>query len=244
MLYWMSTYCCHCCWSIVVDRLDSVYLFFDYLPLTRHPSLSMWLYTAALTYYHWLCHRWRKHSCCRCFCSIFQLYLYVKNWLIWHCWRWIWTVGHSVPVSSSDSPVTCWWCVSLLRSINQSIDSLDKWLVLFSKMLLSCYPKIYCSLEISNVPLHVCVDICRGFEAEEKKASVLLSTAVYGDVTIIVYHARSAFGGKVQGKVCTFMRLCTLSYICWKFIWIQVTVNIVVIFVQGCWCSQSGKTFL
>lgn len=37
---------------------------------------------------------------------------------------------------------------------------------------------------------------------EDGKASVLLNTAVYGDVTIVVYHARSAFGGKVQGKVC------------------------------------------
>jgi len=71
---------------------------------------------------------------------------------------------------------------------------------------------------MSNCMFVLIFDICRGFEAEEKKASILLSTAVYGDVTIIVYHARSAFGGKVQGKVCTFMRLCTLSYICWKFI--------------------------
>ena len=37
---------------------------------------------------------------------------------------------------------------------------------------------------------------------EDGKASVLLNTAVYSDVTIVVYHARSAFGGKVQGKVC------------------------------------------
>ena len=49
---------------------------------------------------------------------------------------------------------------------------------------------------------HDCIVICRGFEIEDGKASVLLNTAVYGDVTIIVYHARSAFGGKVQGKVC------------------------------------------
>jgi len=37
---------------------------------------------------------------------------------------------------------------------------------------------------------------------EDGKATVLLNTAVCGDVTIVVYHARSAFGGKVQGKVC------------------------------------------
>jgi len=45
--------------------------------------------------------------------------------------------------------------------------------------------------------------LCRGFETEDGKASILLNTAVYGDVTIIVYHARAAFGGKVQGKVCS-----------------------------------------
>lgn len=28
-----------------------------------------------------------------------------------------------------------------------------------------------------------------------------LNTPVCGDVTIVVYHARSTFGGKVQGKV-------------------------------------------
>ena len=48
----------------------------------------------------------------------------------------------------------------------------------------------------------VCGVLCRGFEPEDGKASILLNTAVCGDVTIIVYHARAAFGGKVQGKVC------------------------------------------
>jgi len=46
---------------------------------------------------------------------------------------------------------------------------------------------------------------------EDGKASVLLNTAVYGDVTIVVYHARSAFGGKVQGKVrVVIMLLCCI----------------------------------
>jgi len=49
---------------------------------------------------------------------------------------------------------------------------------------------------------YVCAITHSGFEVEDGKASVLLNTAVYGDVTIVVYHARSAFGGKVQGKVC------------------------------------------
>lgn len=42
---------------------------------------------------------------------------------------------------------------------------------------------------------------CRGYTTEDGQATLLLNTSVYGDVTIIVYHARSTFGGKVQGKV-------------------------------------------
>jgi len=56
-----------------------------------------------------------------------------------------------------------------------------------------------CRIILMSQCLH-CV-VHRGFEVEDEKASVLLNTAVYGDVTIVVYHARSAFGGKVQGKV-------------------------------------------
>lgn len=48
----------------------------------------------------------------------------------------------------------------------------------------------------------ICLIVCRGYEVDDGKASVALNTAVYGDVTVVVYHARSAFGGKVQGKVC------------------------------------------
>jgi len=50
--------------------------------------------------------------------------------------------------------------------------------------------------------------MCRGFEVEDGKASILLNTSVYGDITMVVYHARSAFGGKVQGKVCYIIVVC------------------------------------
>ena len=39
----------------------------------------------------------------------------------------------------------------------------------------------------------------------------MLNTAVYGDVTIVVYHARSAFGGKVQGKVRLLLMLMNFA---------------------------------
>ncbi len=36
---------------------------------------------------------------------------------------------------------------------------------------------------------------------EQGKITIPLNTQVMGDVTIVAYHARSTFGGKVQGKV-------------------------------------------
>lgn len=45
-----------------------------------------------------------------------------------------------------------------------------------------------------------------------------LGTSVIGDVTVVVYHARSTFGGKIQGKVnykfkeFVFMNLCTWAF--------------------------------
>ena len=43
--------------------------------------------------------------------------------------------------------------------------------------------------------------LCRQFTVEDGSAVLPLNTSVLGDVTIIVYHARSTFGGKIQGKV-------------------------------------------
>ena len=42
----------------------------------------------------------------------------------------------------------------------------------------------------------------RGFTVEDGKAEIELNIPCAGDITIMVYHARSTFGGKVQGKVC------------------------------------------
>lgn len=41
----------------------------------------------------------------------------------------------------------------------------------------------------------------RGYQMEDGLAILPVNTAVQGDVTVYVYHARSTFGGKVQGKV-------------------------------------------
>lgn len=57
--------------------------------------------------------------------------------------------------------------------------------------------------------------LCRGYTVGDGKAVLQLNTPVCGDVTIVVYHARSTFGGKVQGKVWSwyFLLLLFPSYI-------------------------------
>lgn len=51
----------------------------------------------------------------------------------------------------------------------------------------------------------------RGFEVEDRCAFVDLNTTIAGDVTVVVYHARSTFGGRVQGKV-TALRMFQFQF--------------------------------
>ncbi|BFY99570.1 hypothetical protein BsWGS_02610 [Bradybaena similaris] len=51
----------------------------------------------------------------------------------------------------------------------------------------------------------------RQFTIEDGKAVIPLGTSVIGDVTIVVYHARSTFGGKIQGKI-TPMKMFQLQF--------------------------------
>jgi hypothetical protein len=48
---------------------------------------------------------------------------------------------------------------------------------------------------------HILLDSIRGYQVEDGSAILPVNTTALGDVTVIVYHARSTFGGKVQGKV-------------------------------------------
>lgn len=45
----------------------------------------------------------------------------------------------------------------------------------------------------------------------DRRVDFNVNTKLYGDVTIAVYHARSTFGGKVQGKFTSFS-VCTLQF--------------------------------
>lgn len=51
----------------------------------------------------------------------------------------------------------------------------------------------------------------RGFVIDEKKAVIPLNISVVGDITVIAYHARSTFGGKVQGKI-TSMKMFQIQF--------------------------------
>lgn len=50
----------------------------------------------------------------------------------------------------------------------------------------------------------------RHFNLTDKEVNIPLSVTVNGDFTVSLYHARSTFGGKVQGKV-TAIRICQLQ---------------------------------
>ncbi|KAL5021015.1 hypothetical protein ScPMuIL_000170 [Solemya velum] len=54
-------------------------------------------------------------------------------------------------------------------------------------------------------------DKIKGFVTDDNVASIPLNIQVHGDVTIIVYHARSTFGGKVQGKI-TAMKMFQIQF--------------------------------
>ena len=65
-----------------------------------------------------------------------------------------------------------------------------------------------------------------GFTCDDSKASIPLNVTANGDVTVTIYHARSTFGGKVQGKVTVHLSslyISNISYIqhlcCWWLIW-------------------------
>ena len=56
------------------------------------------------------------------------------------------------------------------------------------------------------------LSIFRGFVVDEGQAVIPINMSVVGDITVIAYHARSTFGGKVQGKVriiCHFIQQTT-----------------------------------
>ena len=54
---------------------------------------------------------------------------------------------------------------------------------------------------MQNVGFLMMYSLYRGFSDSEGKATIPLNISANGDITVVVYHARSTFGGKIQGKV-------------------------------------------
>lgn len=50
----------------------------------------------------------------------------------------------------------------------------------------------------------ILIHFYRAYVVSDRRVDFNVNTKLYGDVTIIVYHARSTFGGKVQGKLTSF----------------------------------------
>ncbi|XP_033737547.1 cyclin-G-associated kinase-like [Pecten maximus] len=73
---------------------------------------------------------------------------------------------------------------------------------LFSKMRNGCRPfvEIYVG-EDRILTTSQEYEKMRGFVIEDGRATIPLNISAVGDVTIVAYHARSTFGGKVQGKI-------------------------------------------
>ncbi|OWF38973.1 cyclin-G-associated kinase-like [Mizuhopecten yessoensis] len=73
---------------------------------------------------------------------------------------------------------------------------------LFSKMRNGCRPfvEIYAG-EDRILTTSQEYEKMRGFVIEDGRATIPLNISAVGDVTIVAYHARSTFGGKVQGKI-------------------------------------------
>lgn len=47
-----------------------------------------------------------------------------------------------------------------------------------------------------------CFPLFRDFRMEDGKAEIPLNVMVQGDVLVVIYHARSTLGGRLQAKVC------------------------------------------
>lgn len=43
--------------------------------------------------------------------------------------------------------------------------------------------------------------LCRQYNIGDRQVKIPLNISASGDITVVLYHARSTFGGKIQGKV-------------------------------------------
>ncbi|XP_064605296.1 cyclin-G-associated kinase-like [Liolophura sinensis] len=83
---------------------------------------------------------------------------------------------------------------------------------LFNKMRNGCRPFVEVFIgEDRILTTSQEYDRMKGFTIEDGRAIIPLNIAAVGDTTIVVYHARSTFGGKVQGKI-TSMKMFQIQF--------------------------------
>lgn len=63
--------------------------------------------------------------------------------------------------------------------------------------------------------LNFSLSLSRDFKMEDGKAEIPLNVTVQGDVLVVIYHARSTLGGRLQAKVYTHTHTHTCCCLCW-----------------------------
>lgn len=61
----------------------------------------------------------------------------------------------------------------------------------------------FCPFSVLSHFLSHSFAFARDFKMEDGKAEIPLNVKVQGDVLVVIYHARSTLGGRLQAKVCT-----------------------------------------
>ncbi|KAK3091567.1 hypothetical protein FSP39_020845 [Pinctada imbricata] len=83
---------------------------------------------------------------------------------------------------------------------------------LFSKMRNGCRPFVEVFVgEDRILTTSQEYEKMRGFMIEDGRVNIPLNISGVGDITVVVYHARSTFGGKVQGKI-TSMKMFQVQF--------------------------------
>ncbi|XP_075720764.1 cyclin-G-associated kinase isoform X2 [Rhinoderma darwinii] len=83
---------------------------------------------------------------------------------------------------------------------------------LFSKLRNGCRP--FCEVYVGDERVATTsqeYDKMRDFRSEDGKAEILLDVTVQGDVLIVIYHARSTLGGRLQAKM-TSMKMFQIQF--------------------------------
>ncbi|XP_062593365.1 cyclin-G-associated kinase-like [Saccostrea cucullata] len=106
----------------------------------------------------------------------------------------------------ADTPYVPHNCAVLLKSMTLSP------VPLFNKMRNGCRPFVEVYVDEERIlTTSQEYEKMKGYQTEDGSAILPVNTTALGDVTVVVYHARSTFGGKVQGKI-TSMKMFQVQF--------------------------------